>query len=551
MPGNRQNIASTVLCLLFFSGAGVAQKHSPPSRRVSIQVLEADTRQITPVMVCITRIENEQVHVPPSGDSVGAPSEPGIFFQGVAFEEDNNWIGPVRKMSGPGKVNGARTYVYGSSPSLPYWKEPVMYQTSGDFTIDLLPGRWRISVEHGNEYIPVTEDFDVRSEDRDLRKTFLLKRWINLPQRGWYSGDVHVHHPTDQPAFREYLLAFAKAEDVHLVNILAMGHHGGIDFQQQGFGKAFRTCQGDICLVSGQEDPRSDFGHIIGLNIDQLVRDTSAYKYYDLVFKKLHQQPGALVGYAHFAWRGDGMPKGFPWYVTTRDIDFVELLQNTRINTLDYYDYLNLGFTITAAAGSDFPWGSTIGDARTLVYTGNEFSADGWFAGLQAGHSFVTNGPALFLEADGQLPGTQSTKARGATTRVKLKAISHPGIGTIRRIAIYNNDGLVVEKTNPEQADSLEITLAHRLDKSQWLAAMADCDNGAVAHTTPVYFIVDGEPTYDKKKAPGIIEKQLASIKEIRNEEQSKTVVDQGILDRLTRAEEFYETLLQEIEAKN
>ncbi|MBC7921620.1 MAG: CehA/McbA family metallohydrolase, partial [Ferruginibacter sp.] len=433
--------------------------------------------------------------------------------------------------------------------SLPYWKEPVMYQTSGDFRIDLPPGKWRISLEHGNEYVPLTAAFVVSRGERELTKTFRLKRWIDLPRRGWYSGDVHVHHPTNKPAFRAYLLEYAKAEDVHLVNVLAMGHHRGTDFEQAGFGEEFRTCEGTVCLVSGQEDPRSDFGHIIGLNIRQLVRDTSAYNYYDRVFEKLHRQPGALVGYAHFAWRGDGMPKGFPWYVTTGDIDFVELLQNARINTLDYYDYLNLGFKIAAAAGSDFPWGSTIGDTRTVVYTGRAFSADAWFAGLKAGHSFVTNGPALFLEADGHLPGTEITKTTGSNTEIKVVASSDPGIGTIHRVAIYNNDGLLVEQTNPKKRNSLTIKLVHPLRKSQWLAAVVECDNGAVAHTTPVYLVVDGKPTYDRAKAPLLIQKQREAIALIRTEERAKPTVDRGILERLEKAEKFYEKLRSEINA--
>ena len=135
-----------------------------------------------------------------------------------------------------------------------------------------------------------------------------------------------------------------------------------------------------------------------------MERDTSTYNYYDLVFKKLHLQPGAIVGYAHFSWNGTGLPRGFPWYITTGEIDFVELLQFSKINTLDYYDYLNLGFRITAAAGSDVPWGSTLGEVRSFVYTGDTFSADAWFEGLKSGHTFVSNGPALFLEADGSLP---------------------------------------------------------------------------------------------------------------------------------------------------
>src|ERR1051325_7435481 len=98
---------------------------------------------------------------------------------------------------------------------------------------------------------------------------------------------------------------------------------------------------------------------------------------------------------------------------------------------MDYYDYLNLGFRITAAAGSDMPWGSTIGEVRTFVYTGKDFSVDNWFSGLKAGHTFVSNGPALFLEVDGKLPGTEIEKTIGSKVVVKAKALSHPGVGII------------------------------------------------------------------------------------------------------------------------
>lgn len=533
---------SFIFLLLIFCGHLPAQK----TVHVKIKVIEEDTRSITPVMICITNVKDSQVHKPPSGNIAEPPTEIGLFFSGVEYNPDKNWVGPVRMTNGKGN-NENRSILYGLKPSIPYWKEPVMYQTSGDFTIELPPGKWRISLEHGNEYLPIHDEFTLTSKQKKLTKTFLLKRWINLPARGWYSGDVHVHHPTHKPAFKQYLLDYGKAEDVHIINMLEMGHHLGTDFKLDGFGKKFRVCKGNICLVSGQEDPRSHFGHIIGLNMEAQVRDTSVYDYYDLVFKKIHQQPGALVGFAHFGGWGNGIDKGFPWYITTGEIDFVELLQFLKLNTLAYYDYLNLGFKITAAAGSDFPWASTIGDVRTFVYTGKNFSVDTWFAGLKAGNSFVSNGPALFLEADGNLPGTTIMKKKGSTASLNIKGLSDKKMGIIERVAIYNNDGLVSEKLNTANQDSLQLTLSHTIDKSQWLAAVMYCDNGAVAHTTPVYFVVDGKPTYDKKKAPQIIQQQLDDIVRIRETPELKNVINDGIKQLLDKASEFYRKLLREI----
>lgn len=533
-----------ILLLLGVPRFVFALQAGPEPVTVKIRVLEEDTRKITPVMACITNVRDSQVHVPPSGEVAGPPTEVPLFMTGIDYKSDKNWVGPIRMTNGRGN-NENRSGLYELSPSIPHWREPIMYQTSGDFTIDLPPGTWRISLEHGNEYIPLTEEFVVSKDQKRLTKTFVLKRWIDLPQRGWYSGDVHVHHPTNKPQFRKYLLEFGKAEDLHLVNMLEMGHHLGTDFKVQGFGKKFRVCKGTVCLVSGQEDPRTAYGHIIGLNITHQVRDTSEYYYYDLVFKKLHQQPGSLVGYAHFAW--NGFWKGFSWHITTGEIDFVELLQFLRLNTADYYDYLNLGFRITAAAGSDFPWASTMGDVRTFVHTPSGFSVDAWFDGLKAGHTFVSNGPALFFEADSKLPGTEIVKERGSSINLRSKAISDPTIGRIDRIALYNNDGLVAERINTEKLDSVEISLTHTIDKSQWIAAVVSCENGAVAHTTPIYVVVDDEPTWSKEKAPNIIKKQMAAIEEIVEEEKGKTDSDPGVLSRLEAAQNFYNKLLRQV----
>lgn len=548
------------LSVLVFAGnsPSFCQSKRGAKKLVSIRIVEKDTKKITPAMVCIINSNRNEVRTPPLGELVGKLTDTDVFFKGVEFNDDKNWVGPVRMTNGVGN-NKDRSVLYGVKPSIPYWKAPVMYQTSGDFSIELPPGEWKISIQHGNEYVPIIENIKVKSSDREISKTFVLKRWINLPELGWYSGDVHVHHPTNKAGFRNYLLEYAKAEDVHLVNILEMGHHQtgvdamghehtGTDFKQEGFGQKFRVNKDNCWLVSGQEDPRSRFGHIIGLNIEQMVRDTTVYDYYDLVFKNLKMQPGALIGFAHFAWNVSwniqNETTGFPWFVTTGNIDFVELLQFLKLNTLDYYDYLNLGFRITAAAGSDFPWASTIGEVRTMVYTGDQFTPDTWFAGLKAGHTFVTNGPALFFSANGKLPGEEIVAPSGSTLDLSVKAVSQPAIGIIKKIAIYNNDGLVAEKDNVGGGDSIELNLAHTLKRSQWVAAVVTCENGAVAHTTPVYVVVDGKPTYDLKQGPAIIQRQITSIENLLKEETSKKIVDNGIIERLNTAVSFYKILL-------
>jgi hypothetical protein len=516
-----------------------------PTATVRFRLVDVEAGRTTPAMVCITGTSDGAVRVPPHGSVATQPSRTDRFIKGVKFSPDPNWIGPIRKTMGKGD-NDDRAWVYEVRPSIPYWKEPVMYQTSGDFTIELPAGRWRIGVEHGLEYVPVVEEFSLRGDEKGLVRTIELRRWIDLPKRGWWSGDVHVHHPILEDAQREFLLHYAVAEDLHIVNVLEMGDHQTTWFRQMGFGKAYRARSGDYCLVAGQEEPRSTFGHIIGLNIDGLARDVGNYDFYDLAFRRLHEQPGAVVGFAHFAWNGCSLPRGFPWYVTTGGIDFIEVLQFSQLNAMDYYDYLNLGLRLTAAAGSDVPWGSTIGEVRTHVHVGPTLDIDGWYRGLKAGNTFVSNGPVLEFTVNGKLPGTEIACPAKGTVKVAARVWGHPKIGVPARLTVVGNDGVVREIANPDRATELALEFDYPVEGSGWLVAGTVCDNSAVAHSTPVYLVVNGKPTWSATRGPAVIRKQLEAIARIEQEFAKGTDGrSAGVRERLERARAYYGDLLR------
>jgi hypothetical protein len=513
---------------------------------VHFRLVDAAVGKTTPAMVCITGTSNGEVRLPPAGAVATQPSRVDVFVRGIEFDADRNWIGPVRKTNGRGDNNN-RAFVYEMRPSLPYWSEPVMYQTSGDFDIDLPAGKWRVAVEHGMEYIPVVEEFTLDGKEEKLTRTIELKRWVNLAERGWWSGDVHVHHPSLQPEHREFLLQYAVAEDLHVVNLLEMGHHGGTEFKQAGFGSKFRHHRGDYWLVPGQEEPRSTFGHIIGLNINEFVRVedvATEYDFYDLNFKRIKKQPEALLGYAHLAWNGCDLPRGLPWYVTTGDLDFVEVLQFSLLNAIDYYDYLNLGFRLTAAAGSGTPWGSTIGEVRTYVHTGPKLDINAWYAGLKAGNTFVTNGPALDFTVDGQLPGSEIKKQPGDKVKIVARAWGHPKIGLPQVLSLVDNDGVIKEVINDEKRAEISVEVEVPIQRSRWIVASTICDNDSLAHTTPVYVIVNNGLTWCPKRGPIVIDKQLKLMNVIEAEiAKQNNPRGQGIRERLAKARAFYDDL--------
>src|SRR5262245_31064332 len=64
------------------------------------------------------------------------------------------------------------------------------------FTIDLPRGKYVLTVEHGKEYVPHEEKLEIG--ERPVQVTIQLRRWINMAEQGWYSGDTHVHRTLDE-----------------------------------------------------------------------------------------------------------------------------------------------------------------------------------------------------------------------------------------------------------------------------------------------------------------------------------------------------------------
>ncbi|MEZ6076913.1 MAG: hypothetical protein R3C56_14975 [Pirellulaceae bacterium] len=68
--------------------------------------------------------------------------------------------------------------------------------------------------------------------------------------------------------------------------------------------------------------------------------------------------------------------------------------------------------------------------------------------------------------------------------------------------------------------------------------------NGAVAHTTPVYVVVNGEPTWSPQESSRIVSKQLDAIALIEAEfSKGSDLRSRAIRERLDRAKSYYSKL--------
>ncbi|HZN32647.1 MAG TPA: hypothetical protein VFB80_02475, partial [Pirellulaceae bacterium] len=64
------------------------------------------------------------------------------------------------------------------------------------FEAELPAGKYTITVEKGKEYLAHEEQ--VTLADAGAKLDVRLRRLVNMADRGWYSGDTHVHRPLDE-----------------------------------------------------------------------------------------------------------------------------------------------------------------------------------------------------------------------------------------------------------------------------------------------------------------------------------------------------------------
>jgi len=537
-----------------------------PSTKVHVQIIDQATGEPVSAMLAVT-VGNERRHVfHPTNGRVRSFYSMQDFADGIEVDDAETWISEPMLVAGTG--NGRLSPAYDVGSSIANWTETVQFRVPPSFVFPLGKGAWRMPVYRGPEYIYEENPFSMDGR-ADISKTIELKRWINMSEEGWWSGDTHVHHPTETRGQRNFLMAFAKAVDLHVVSVLEMGHHLGTDFPQKGFGREHRENDGNTWVVSGQEDPRANFGHVVGLNISGIARVANEdighrYDHYDLAFSALHEQPGALVGLAHFAFNGSLLSRGVHMHMTTGDIDFVELLQMNKMNREQYYDFLNLGFRIAVAAGSDVPWGGIIGEVRTYVHTGPSLDIDTWYRNLGEGRSFVTNGPMLTMTVDDEMPGSVINLSAGEEVTIRALARGHASTGVPDVLEIVANGEVIEQVTNPGGKETVEANVTIAPDQSTWVAAYVKATNPSkphvtyhpipvqdvMAHTSPVYLTIDGEPTWSKKHAPAVIRRQIDALTALRKEfADAKSVREKGILERIDNALAFYEDLGRTIQS--
>ena len=459
--------------------------------RLAVEIRDAETGERTPVRIRFTHANGAIAPLPEA--AIGVQYGPNDRASGYEFLPDSS------------------------------------FYVDGEFASRLRPGEYRLSVMKGYEYLE-QEHTIVLEPGEEIARSLPLERWIDMPERGWYSADDHIHlrrSPRENPL----ILKWVAAEDIHVGALLQMGDFWTTYFAQYAWGKDGVYQFEDYMLTSGQEEPRThEIGHTISLAADDFIRYQGEYYHYDRVFDRVHEL-GGVSGYAHQGVLFYGY-RGLTLDVLREKVDFIELLQfcatDGPLHLDHYYHFLDLGFELTALAGSDFPWcgrgpgwNSRIGDARFYTYLGDDFSFESWRQSLHAGHTFVISGPALEFSVNGKIPGDRLDVAVGSTLQISARAFGHPDQVPLAKLEIVAHGEVIATATAGESGQSteqLKVDLQLPAERGLWIAARAEAGPTQAAHTTPVYVSVDASGFHNPETALAYLDLNERYLDELESE---------------------------------
>ena len=428
------------------------------------------------------------------------------------------------------------------------------FYVNGSYHSRLPVGRYKIVVSRGPEYPIVQSTFEINT-GKETSVKLALTRWIDMASQGWYSGDGHVHFNRGNYQDSVDILLQSKAEDLNLSNLIPIGRTlaeatsganlADLVYKKYNWGREATISDDPYVLVPGQEYPLTARGHALILNIRSPIVNTGRHFLYHELFEKGLAQNG-LTGYAHVSdsppWpsiSGGGLALDVPYGL----VDFVEILQLGVVSTNVWFDFLNLGYKLAPVAGTDYPFLDVPGAVRNYVYVGEPFSIKGWYDGVKAGRTFITNGPILEFNINGKGIGSDVYVAKGGLLKIHAKAVISPSISSLKSIQLFQQGEIVAETLFKNGVNELHLTHEIRSDRGSWFVIKALAKNKAdledlVAISAPIYVHSDGHGFCDLSKISSIVTKMRKLLKQLVAEkisdiywQNNKPVLQQRIVD--------------------
>lgn len=399
------------------------------------------------------------------------------------------------------------------------------FHTAGTATVRVPAGTLIVEAARGLEYGIVQRAVTLAPDARE-RLTIALPRLDDLPARGWWSGDLHVHMNYGG-AYRNdpQRLAFqAAAEDLHVVENLIVNKEQRVPdiayFRGRGIDPASTA---KTIVAQTQEYHTSYWGHtgLLGLRENILMPAYAAYVntpaaslYPDnsKIFDLAHAQ-GALTGYVHPfdsypdpANLNEAITSELPVDVALGKLDYYEVVgfSDHRATARVWYQLLNCGFRIPAGAGTDAMANyaslrGPVGLNRVFVKAGPTLDHERFLAGLKAGRAFATNGPLLGFTLQGKEAGDEIELRAPGTLEA---SVSLRSIVPVDKLEIVANGEVVASVPLSGDRTSATQTVKIKVERSGWYTLRASAEGSRApvldiypfATTSPVYVSVAGAP---------------------------------------------------------
>jgi hypothetical protein len=486
--------------------------------------LQAELRRID-----ATGWQNERrllgLHGQVSDAATGRPLPARVYIQG----EDGAWYFPRSESSAGSAVEYRKRR--------PDNRSVEMHTTlsAHPFAVDVPPGRYTITVEHGKEYRPFTTQ--VTLDKADVSVPLKLERWVNMPELGWYSGETHAHRTVEE------LPNAMLAEDLNVAFPLTYWVTEAFVSPRGGPRGPKRDVEAKLVTIDPTHvfyplnteyelftvDKKSHtLGAFFALN-QKTILDRGAPPVRDIA-ERIHRE-GGLIELDKHNW---------PWsmaLIPVMKVDLFELANNhvwrtefglpsfgepaadymnidrdrqgfTERGWLDfgfqnYYALLDCGFRLwptggTASGAHPVP----LGFGRVYVHVPDGFGYEAWLRGLRQGRSFVTTGPILLIKCNDQEAGHAFEQGDTGPRDYRIHGVALSE-QPLERIDIVLN-GQVTRTLKPANrrrpAGGYESPIDEKLsiDSSSWIAVRCFEDRSdkrpRFAHTSPFHIAAAGKP---------------------------------------------------------
>lgn len=328
---------------------------------------------------------------------------------------------------------------------------PQVYRVFGE-SVNLVPGDYTFRVTRGPEYLPVEKTITVDADTRTI--DFQLERWIDPSERGWWSGDHHIHaagckhyESPSEGVHAAAMMRHCRGEDLKVGANLTWGPC--FDYQKQFFtGRVDEVSDYPYLLrydveVSGFGSHRS--GHLCLLRLkDQIYPGGDSSEHWPtlcLNTLKWAQKQGAVCGPAHSGWglavESSELPNyeippydgiGANEYIVdvTHEVegpdgsmvpavDFLSTVDTPYVWELNiWYHTLNCGYRTRISGETDFPciYGERVGLGRSYIKLDGKLDYDAWCQGISDGRGYVSDGRSHIMDfsVNGREVGTEKSE---------------------------------------------------------------------------------------------------------------------------------------------